>query len=291
MPKSLFVIPCYNEADRIDLAAFDAFAAANQEIHFLLVNDGSTDATSEILHQFAKRRPQQFAAVDLPRNQGKAEAVRIGMLQAIDQGAEFIGFLDADLATPLKECGRLQTALTENPHIQMAIGVRLPLAGHVIQRKPFRRLIGRGFARVASALLGMSITDTQCGAKLIRNSRLARFLFATPFLSRWIFDVEVFARLRIASDSTTARQAIYELPLESWREIPGSKLKPRHFLLAIGDLALIYREYFLSSRWKLRFQQPSEAEQPVADDLFAIPKTSPTSQLTGPSRQEDQAAA
>ncbi|UUO08515.1 glycosyltransferase family 2 protein [Blastopirellula sp. J2-11] len=290
MPKSLFVIPCYNEADRIDLAAFDAFAVANPEIHFLLVNDGSTDATSEILHQFAQRRPQQFAAVDLPQNQGKAEAVRIGILQAIEQGAEFIGFLDADLATPLQECCRLQDALIKNPHIQMAIGVRLPLAGHAIQRKPFRRFIGRGFAKVASTLLGMSITDTQCGAKLIRNSRLARFLFATPFLSRWIFDVEVFARLQIASDPAAARQAIYELPLEAWREIPGSKIKARHFLLAIGDLALIYREYFLSSRWKHRFQQQGAGERSVTDDVFPI--ATPTAlQRPGHSRSDDQAAA
>ncbi|MCC9604876.1 glycosyltransferase family 2 protein [Blastopirellula sp. JC732] len=258
MPKSLFVIPCYNEADRIDLAAFAAFAAANPDIDFLFVNDGSRDGTSELLHQFADRQPERFAAIDLPQNQGKAEAVRIGMLQALEQDAEYVGFLDADLATPLAECRRLQDALTRRPEMQMAIGVRLPLAGHVIERKPIRRFIGSGFARVASTLLGISIADTQCGAKLIRNNDLARFLFATPFLSRWIFDVEVFARLRVAGDRQAARSSIYELPLESWREIPGSKLKARHFLLAIGDLALIYREYFLSSRWKDRVAQEME---------------------------------
>lgn len=265
VPQSLFVIPCYNEADRIDLAAFDAFALANPEINFLFVNDGSSDATSELLHQFAGRRPDRFAAIDLPHNQGKAEAVRVGMLQALDQEAELIGFLDADLATPLSECRRLQEALTQHPEIQMAIGVRLPLAGHTIERKPIRRFIGRGFARVASTMLGIAIADTQCGAKLLRSNQLARFLFATPFLSRWIFDVEIFARLRVASDRLAVRDAIYELPLESWREIPGSKLRPRHFLLAIGDLAMIYREYFLSRRWKDRAAELESVLETAAD--------------------------
>lgn len=283
MPKSLFVIPCYNEADRIDLAAFAVFASANAEIDFLFVNDGSSDSTGVLLQQFAANRPERFAAIDLPQNQGKAEAVRVGMLQAIARGAEFVGFLDADLATPLEECRRLQDALARRPEIQMAIGVRLPLAGHAIRRKPFRRFIGRTFARVASLMLGISIADTQCGAKLIRNNRIAKFLFATPFLSRWIFDVEVFARFRVAADCA-ARQAIYELPLEEWREVPGSKLKPRHFLLAIGDLALIYREYFLSSRWKGRFAATSDGEHP------AIP--APKSGKRGAAQShEDQVAA
>lgn len=284
MSRSLFVIPCYNEADRIDLAAFAAFSVANADIDFLFVNDGSTDATSEILHQFVAERPERFAAIDLPLNQGKAEAVRVGMLQAIAQGAELVGFLDADLATPLDECRRLQDALVRRPEIQMAIGVRLPLAGHAIRRKPIRRLIGRNFARVASLMLGISIADTQCGAKLFRNNRVAQFLFGTPFLSRWIFDVEVFARLRIAADRSAARQAIYELPLEEWREVAGSKLRPRHFLLAIADLAMIYREYFLSSRWKDRFTQSALPSHP------AIP--APKSGQRGTAKStEDQVAA
>ena len=130
------VIPCYNEAARLDLAAFRAFAAREPSVGFVLVNDGSRDATAALLRELEASERDAFSVVDLPRNLGKAEAVRAGLAAGFGSGAEFVGYWDADLATPLEEIPRFVEVLkalatpAQMERIGQALSPILAHAGH-----------------------------------------------------------------------------------------------------------------------------------------------------------------
>ena len=245
MPTATIVVPCFNEAQRLYTLRFRQFAAAHPDVRFLLVNDGSRDHTLLLLEQLRESNPACFEVLNLPQNCGKAEAVRRGVLRAASSQSRYIGFWDADLATPLDAIPQFVAALERQPNVWLAIGVRLPLLGHQIERQPLRRLLGRSFCYAASLLLGTSFSDTQCGAKLFRAIPEVLALFAQPFHSRWIFDVEILARLTSVQDSSNANldKVVYELPLDSWRDVAGSKLKSTDFVKAFGELSAIWWHY------------------------------------------------
>lgn len=248
MHHTTLVVPCYNEEERLRVGAFRMFAAAHPSIRFVMVNDGSRDRTAEILANLAAARPRQFAVLSLAVNSGKVEAVRQGMVHALESGAEAVGFIDADLAVPLDEVSRMIDVLDRRPDVSVVVGSRLSLAGHAIQRRWIRRLLGRCFAAVAARLIGLPLRDTQCGLKLFRSDGTTRQLFAKPFRSRWIFDVEILARLIVAQGREAAIAQVYEMPVEEWSEVAGSKLKSGDFVKAVGELLGIYANYIRGGR-------------------------------------------
>ncbi|WBM75762.1 dolichyl-phosphate beta-glucosyltransferase [Saprospira grandis] len=239
----LIVVPCYNEAERLALDEFRAALARWPNLQFLFVNDGSQDDTWSILSTFAQEE-EGALALDLPKNGGKAEAVRQGMLEALLLSeAQYIGFFDADLATPLSEIECLAQGLERNPNRWIAAGSRVRRLGSQIERKPMRHYLGRIFATVVSILLGISIYDSQCGAKLFRRQAVET-LFEDLFISAWFFDVELFARLITKGPKLPIDELAYEQPLRKWKEVGGSKIKATTFLKAPWELFRIYRHYF-----------------------------------------------
>jgi glycosyltransferase involved in cell wall biosynthesis len=247
MAKAKIVIPCYNEESRLDIRCFRDFRNSSHSITFLFVNDGSTDKTLSILESLVASDPGKFALLNLPRNWGKAEAVRQGILSAIDSHPDYVGFWDADLATPLDAIARFLEMADSQPDLEMIIGSRVKLLGRRIERRRSRHYLGRCFATAVSAVLGLEVYDTQCGAKLFRASSGTRALFQQPFSSRWIFDVEIVARLiraRKGSELKPPEQVIYEFPLTEWRDVPGSKLRSSDFFRAAWELARIRNCYF-----------------------------------------------
>jgi glycosyltransferase involved in cell wall biosynthesis len=231
------VVPCYNEEQRLDLDAFRKFHAGSDQVGFLFVDDGSRDGTRRLL------QANGFDVLGLDRNVGKAEAVRRGIVAAIDRGADIVGFWDADLATPLAELPLFLDIMRERPAIEMVYGARVRLLGRTISRQESRHYFGRVGATLISRTLGLAVYDTQCGAKLFRVNDTIRQLFATPFLSRWIFDVEILARFVKARGRDAAARAIYELPLRAWKDVQGSKLRSTDFLRALRDLWRIRAAY------------------------------------------------
>ena len=231
------VIPCYNEASRLPVARFDEYLASRENVGFVLVNDGSRDGTLDLLQSMARRWPGRIVVIDQQPNQGKAEAVRSGMRQALSSGAEFAGFWDADLATPLTAIDEFVQELTLNPGIEFMLGARIALLGRRVERKTMRHYLGRVFATAASLTLGLPVYDTQCGAKLMRASARIQGIFAEPFLSRWVFDVEMIARYLRAGGSP---EGLYEMPLREWRDVGESKVKAIDFVRAIGELSTVY---------------------------------------------------
>src|SRR5439155_12839964 len=90
MSSAIIVIPCYNEAQRLPIHAFKAFVGAGHSHRFLFVNDGSTDGTLHVLRTLRDADPERYALCDLPRNVGKAEAVRTVVLRAFAAGPDYI---------------------------------------------------------------------------------------------------------------------------------------------------------------------------------------------------------
>ena len=240
--RTWIVVPCYNEADRLNVAEFKAYLALRQDVGFVFVNDGSTDGTLIMLRDLECGGNGRVAIIDQQPNQGKAEAVRVGMLQAFQYGSDYAGYFDADLATPLSAIELFTAVLDNNSAVDFVLGARVALLGRNIARKPVRHYLGRAFATAASMVLGLSVYDTQCGAKLLRCDVTLRQVFEKPFGSRWIFDVELIARYL---QRPGAHSGLYELPLPQWTDVGESRVKPIDFLRSIGEMATIYRCYRL----------------------------------------------
>ena len=240
----VLVIPCYNEAARLDVEEFAAFAAATPDCCLVFVNDGSSDSTLQVLQELQARVGKSVLVVDRQPNQGKGEAVRAGLLVAFDElQTPVAGFWDADLATPLGELREMLCILEQRPGLEMVFGSRVKLLGRSIERNPARHYLGRAFATVVSNLLRLPIYDTQCGAKVFRRTPQLRKVLATPFLSSWVFDVEMIARMIQMRGVQTVREIICEQPLEAWHDIRGSKVGAPDFLKALVDIVRIWRTY------------------------------------------------
>jgi dolichyl-phosphate beta-glucosyltransferase len=245
LPHSIVVVPCYNEAQRLNSRAFTQFRASGHWVEFLFVNDGSGDGTLELLQQLRCGSPDTVRLRDQQPNKGKAEAVRTGMLDALATGADFVGYWDADLATPLNALSKFLQLMDDRPDIDVVLGSRVKLLGRSIERHAWRHYLGRVFATLVSQLLRLSVYDTQCGAKMFRASDELRGVLADPFRTAWLFDVEILARLIAASPRGTAdvAQRLYELPLDEWRDVPGSKLTRAAYARAATSIFTLYREY------------------------------------------------
>lgn len=245
--SAVIVVPCYNERERLPVGHFQHFVSpTTSRVKFLFVDDGSTDGTRELLEEVRDFAPDVFHVHCFPRNVGKSEAVRAGILKALETDARYVGFWDADLAAPLEEILLLCSLLDRKPDVDVVLGSRVQLLGRRIERRTVRRLLGRLFAMVASTMLGVRIYDTQCGAKLFRATSYLPLLFQEPFVSRWIFDVEIIARLarlRADSGSGSLERVVYEAPLDIWCDPGGSRLRWGNYALAVWEMLKIYRKY------------------------------------------------
>lgn len=213
-------------------------------IGFLFADDGSTDATAQTIGKIVALYPEQAELLQLPKNQGKAEAVRRAVLHISDSSnkSTWIGFWDADLATPLSEIPVFLDILTRQPGIHGIIGSRWKHLGAEIERSPFHDFTGTVVAALLSLFLRFPVYDSQCGAKIFKTS-LAEVIFRRHFLSRWLFDVELFCRMEMIYSRQYLSRHILEKPLTAWRDVAESKLTWRHGLRIFWELAGIIRLY------------------------------------------------
>jgi glycosyltransferase involved in cell wall biosynthesis len=257
------VVPCYNESKRLDFAAFSRFLRARRDIRMVLVNDGSTDDTTAILSRIAVEHSEQVSVLDLFRNVGKAEAVRIGLLAALRDGASLVAYWDADLATPLELVDDFSAVAGRHSDIEVVFGSRRSMLGHRVRRTPGRRLVSRLCATLARLAIGLPVSDTQCGAKLLRSTPAVRAALATPFTAGWLFDVELMARIRRGTSCN--ERAFYELPLSEWTEVAGSKVTGRAIIKSgFRMLRLIAELRLASGASDLATPQPVPAEFAVS---------------------------
>ncbi len=236
MQKTQIIVPCYNESKRINTKAFLSALENNSNLSFLFVNDGSTDDTFHVLTSIKEQNSRQVEILSLEKNSGKAEAVRRGMLKALEGPFEYVGYWDADLATPLNAI-EVFCRLLDSTNAEIVMGSRVRLLGRNIQRKTTRHYLGRLFATCASLLLNIGIYDTQCGAKIFRNSAMLSKVFAKPFKVKWTFDVEMFARFPLVTGKSLSEISSrwVECPLDEWVDVQGSNIKAKHFIKGGGE--------------------------------------------------------
>ena len=258
--RVVVVVPCYNEAERLDAEAFRSFALRGHYVDFRFVDDGSTDGTARVLESIRGSRGG-VTLQRLERNSGKAEAVRQGLVAALaHERPDYVAYWDADLAAPLSELAAFVDLAeshrdvdgsaaggTSQTRIDVVLGSRVKLMGRSIQRLAWRHYLGRVGATLVSMALELPVYDTQCGAKLFRATDLLARVFAEPFFTGWVFDAEILARFLTMDPAGRAHAAasIYESPLERWSFVRGSKVKPADFARALVDLATIKRRYRL----------------------------------------------
>lgn len=215
-PGLSLVIPAFNEEERLPafLESVRAYAgSSSRALEVLVVDDGSRDGTADVVKRLSQIDPR-FRLICQERNQGKGAAVRRGMLEA--RGG-LVCFADADGATPVTELERLIPVIESG--VDVAIGSRAVEDPFVARhRVGGRRLMGRLFYFMVSALAVPGIRDTQCGFKLFRRES-AQLLFAKARESGWAFDVEVLYLAQLVGCR------IQEVAV-NWKEIPGSKVHP-----------------------------------------------------------------
>jgi dolichyl-phosphate beta-glucosyltransferase len=199
------VIPAYNEEERLpallETLAADAdralSAAGLRLLEIVIVDDGSTDRTREMLAAAAADNPRLTPVIDFAENRGKGAAFAAGVARA---RGRYVLLADVDLSTPLEELGKLTAAIDAGADI--AIGSRA-VPGAVVERGPLhRKLLGHSFNGAVRLLTGLDLRDTQNGFKLFPTEAL-RQLTARQTCPGFAFDVELLMRadrvgLRIA---------------------------------------------------------------------------------------------
>ena len=220
LPPFTVVIPCFNEAERIGgtaRATIDYLKTNSPESELIIVNDGSTDATSSIAKTVLAEAPGQTQLLENFPNRGKGAAVRSGLLAATKP----IGlFFDADLSTPLSEIPRLVEPIA-NGDIDLAFGSRALDRKLIGVHQPWRReQAGRVFNLIVRLATGMPFWDTQCGFKAFRLD-VCRPVLEKAGVQGFAFDVE----LLLLAHRGGLR--LREVPVR-WNHAEGSKVRVIH---------------------------------------------------------------
>jgi len=236
------VIPCYNEEERLSGVEFRDFAHRNLGYHLCFVNDGSTDKTLEVLEELRKGNEDTISIYDCEKNGGKAEAVRQGVLHlAKDSQLDYIGYLDADLSTDFRDFDDLVKTL-QNSDFKIVSGSRMSRMGANITKESARKIISMTINLIIRTILGMPFNDTQCGAKIMEKD-IVENMFSKKFITRWLFDVEIFMRMRKHYGKKNVQSLICEQPLKRWVHADGSKLSMKDSVKIVGQLAKIAFHY------------------------------------------------
>lgn len=235
----LLIIPFFNEGFRIDESSLTEMFANYPSTGFILVNDGSTDETGTLLDKFARGHPN-VRALHLSKNSGKAEAIRQAVISTAISDYRYIGYTDADLATPGSELLIMMEFATSNPTYTFIMGSRIKRLGSEIVRYGYRHYAGRVFATITSQLiLKVPVYDTQCGAKVI-DAKLAHELFREPFITKWLFDIELLLRLK---STDKILKCVYEYPLNNWAEKGNSKITLKDLIGFPLQILKVYLKY------------------------------------------------
>ena len=236
------VIPCYNEEERLLGDEFKTFVHKNLGYHLCFVNDGSKDNTLAVLEELRKGREDYISIYDCEKNGGKAEAVRLGMLHLAAQNQyDYIGFLDADLSTNFDDFQDLVTTISSSK-FKIVSGSRMSRMGADITKESARAIISKTINFIIRKTLGMEINDTQCGAKIM-TKEIVENTFQSKFMTKWLFDVEIFMRMKKVYGSQKAQELICEQPLKRWIHADGSKLSMKDSVKIVGQIGQIALHY------------------------------------------------
>lgn len=229
LPRLSIVVPAYNEAARFPttLPQLASFCKRFQQAEVIVVDDGSTDQTAQLVEDFARDYPY-FRVVKNPGNRGKGYSVRHGVQQS---HGDWILSTDADLSSPIDEVRTLWAA-ADRANAQVAIGSRALDRSLVGVHQPWvREMSGRAFNVVMRLATGLPFLDTQCGFKMFRRDA-AEVIFTRQKLDGFGFDVEDLVIARIHGIK------VVEVPVQ-WNNVEGTKVGTLNGARAFWDLALV----------------------------------------------------
>jgi dolichyl-phosphate beta-glucosyltransferase len=215
-PFLSLVIPAYNEEQRLSpsLEIIARYLAAQQYAsEIIVVDDGSSDRTCEIVRTWMRRSPVPVRLEQNPRNLGKGAAVRRGMLAAT---GDYALFSDSDLSTPIESIEKFLPYLKAGESV--VIGTRKHPAADITRAQPWlRRNLAKGFVVLANVMLGMKLTDFTCGFKCF-SQPAAQAVFSRSRIIGWAFDAEIlFLAYRLG-------YKIVEVPI-TWAHSSGSRVR------------------------------------------------------------------
>lgn len=257
-PTHSFILPAYNESERLSESipkVLDFIRSCGLAAEIIVVNDGSTDTTADVVRRFAAGDPM-IVLLENPGNRGKGYSVRNGMLHA---RGDIALFTDADLSSPITEADKLFAAL--NAGADVAIGSRWLQRELQTERQPLlRQLYGRLFNLGLHVILGLRYKDTQCGFKAF-NQRAIQTVFTRQHIERWGFDPE----LLFLADKFKLKTS--EVPVE-WAHDHRSKIHPLRDGLRMGMEVLKIRWNAILGRYRKPFlaiaRESSATSAPVS---------------------------
>lgn len=209
------IIPAYNEEARIEkslerIMAF--FASEPYASEVIIVDDGSKDRTVELIRE-CYGIDRGVRIYQQPRNLGKGEAVKQGMLLG---SGEYLFFSDADLSVPIETLRLFLTHLES--HCDVTIGSRQKSGATIEVHQPFyREFMGKIYTRLSNWILGLSTSDFTCGFKGFRREA-GRELFSRQKLKNWSFDAEILYLANLKD------YQILEIPVH-WRNDERTKVR------------------------------------------------------------------
>lgn len=233
--QNLFmIVPCFNEEKRINLDYWNKLAEL-PNVHWIFVNDGSSDGTKSLLNQI-----ENSSVINLESNSGKAEAIRKGILETFnkDQSEIFqFGYLDADSAFEIEDIKNvIKLSFSKESTYDSYWGSRVALSGRHIYRNNLRHILSRILITIFGYRLGNLPYDPQTGFKIFKFSNEQMAIFDKNFLTKWFLDLEILLRFKAVNKKD---MKIWEEPVNSWKDIEGSKIRGLEIITVFKDLIKI----------------------------------------------------
>ena len=237
MQKIAIIIPCYNEEKRLEEPSLLELLN-DSSVTLYLANDGSKDNTLEIITSFSLKNAERCFVINYSQNSGKANTIFKAVNEVVATGKyDYIGYFDADFSTPSSEILRLIRE-SNSRKCEFLIGSRILLLNSGINRKYHRHIIGRVILTLINLKFRLGVYDTQCGAKIFSRNIIPK-AFDKPFYTSWLFDVEIFIRLK----KLDLLKLGAEIPIYNWRDVDGSKLGFKTGFKIVKEMYLLVRKY------------------------------------------------
>jgi dolichyl-phosphate beta-glucosyltransferase len=244
------IVPAYNEAKRLPNSLpqiIEFVRGQDYPIEVIVVDDGSTDQTADIVREFQKE--VSFITLLQVEHGGKGHAVRAGMMQA---NGEYLFLCDSDLSMPIGEITKFLPPALDG--YDVAIASREIEGAHRYNEPAYRHLMGRVFNLIVRVLAVYGIHDTQAGFKCFQRDA-ARQLFPLQSIDGWGFDVEIL----FVAQSHGMR--IVEVPI-NWYYANRSQVRP------IQDTYNMFREVLKVrlNAWQGRYNSTSQVSSPQTNN-------------------------
>lgn len=235
------VVPYFDELKRFDFQKLVELSVRGRDLlDIYLVDDGSRDSLSSLIAEAIKRNSLENVFQLISRdNLGKANAIRLGFNSIAVSGRKYsyFGFTDADFSTPPAEVVRVAKFVLANRE-NFVYGARISTGRNLIQTSKFRSTQGIFFTLIVRLILNAPFKDSQCGLKFLRITKEIEEIFSTPFVNRWLLDLEIMCRVMSKGEIH-----VTELVLQEWTHFEESKTGIKDIPKVVSSLIRLRYKY------------------------------------------------